>query len=137
MGTQENVAGAAMPRMADRIEKVATAWLPPSLTKNIEAFEQGNFLNLVKAVEEVSASIPDAAAACAKQQSLLDADALLVQMTTCAARPSFQIKLESFRRGLVRMACCVLLEVQRNSRFPKEDFTCAGFWRARMFLTFN
>ena len=74
----------AMARMHDRVDKVATTWLPPRLSKNIAEFEQGNFLNLVRAIEAVADACPDAAAACSKQDVLLDADVLLDNITTCA-----------------------------------------------------
>lgn len=76
----------AMPRMHDQVDKVATTWLPPSMCKNIADFEQGSFLNLVKALEVVAAAVPDASAACSKQDELLDADSLLAHVTTCVHR---------------------------------------------------
>lgn len=82
MSASENNPVARMPKMQDQIDRVATLWLPANLRKNIEASEQKNFSNLVEAVEEVASSIPDATAACAKQNVLLDADPLLDHITT-------------------------------------------------------
>lgn len=69
----------------DHSDKAAKAWMPQEWVQAIDEHEDGNFLNVVEAVEDVSRRVPTAEAACAQRSVLLEADTLLTRIATCDA----------------------------------------------------
>lgn len=71
----------------DYLDRLATEWLPEPLYASIQQEEYGNFMNLVEAVEDLAAVIPDSAAVCANQDAVLAADSLIPLINTYVLRP--------------------------------------------------
>lgn len=77
---EDAAAQVSMPIRHDKIDRLATEWLPEDLYTSIQAYEHRNFVHLVEAVEALAAQLLDTSSPGSNQEAAMAADPLIQQI---------------------------------------------------------